>query len=533
MIQRCTLETQITEVTVYADQAKVTRRGQVQLNGSVTELLIPGLPNLLKAESLRAIGRGTHAVNIVSLRTEKVFATQPVYEKAAQIVELIRQLDQQKRTLKDQLNAVKLQQGFINQLSEHSVMPFSENLALQNIGLKETREFLNFLGKRYGEYATLTAQLEAQHHELEKQLEALRKQLKQLQQIRPTESVSVVVIVANAVPSEFELELSYSITQASWQPLYDLRVSPTGDRLHLTYLAEITQTTGEDWQNASLTLSTAKPGLGTLPPKLDPWYIDISRPQPMPLALKRRELGFSADGEMSAIMSPSAIMLNNKPESVPAEILNATVIKDGSVVTFNLDGNSNIPNDGNPHQVTVFRDDYLSHFEYLAIPRLVSFAYLQAAVMNPETGVTLLPGKANLFRGNTFMGNTELENIAPGQRFKVNLGIDEGVKIERELIERQVDKKLIGGQRRIVYAYRISMTNLQNLPYQMILKDQLPVSRDEQIKVKLLQARPRIELGEMGGLEWSIILAPKAREEVYYQFVVEHAPELTLIGLNI
>lgn len=42
----------------------------------------------------------------------------------------------------------------------------------------------------------------------------------------------------------------------------------------------------------------------------------------------------------------------------------------------------------------------------------------------------------------------QLENVSPGQEYKLNLGIDEGLKIERQLVERQVDKKLIGQQRR-------------------------------------------------------------------------------------
>ncbi|MHC5830784.1 MAG: DUF4139 domain-containing protein, partial [Nostoc sp.] len=72
--------------------------------------------------------------------------------------------------------------------------------------------------------------------------------------------------------------------RASWTPLYDLRFSTTSDIVHLSYLAEITQSSGEDWIGANLTLSTAKPGLGTLPPKLEPWYIDA----PLPQRVRRR-----------------------------------------------------------------------------------------------------------------------------------------------------------------------------------------------------------------------------------------------------
>jgi uncharacterized protein (TIGR02231 family) len=158
---------------------------------------------------------------------------------------------------------------------------------------------------------------------------------------------------------------------------------------------------------------------------------------------------------------------------------------------------------------------------------------LQAIVTNPMTGATLLPGTANIFRDNTFVGTVPLENISPGQEFKLNLGIDEGLKIERELVERQVDKKLISNQRRTSYAYRLMVTNLQQVPANLTLKEQLPVSRNEQIKVRLTLTNPKIVPGEMGLLEWEISLPPQAKQELYYQFVVEHPPELKVTGLDI
>jgi uncharacterized protein (TIGR02231 family) len=153
--------------------------------------------------------------------------------------------------------------------------------------------------------------------------------------------------------------------------------------------------------------------------------------------------------------------------------------------------------------------------------------------VNPLTGATLLPGKANIFRDNTFVGTVQLENVSPGQEYKLNLGIDEGLKIERELVERQVDKKLIGNQRRTSYAYRLTVTNLRQVQVHLTLQEQLPVSRNEQIKVRLTLTNPKIVAGEMGLLEWIMSLPPQAKQELYYQFVVEHPPDLTVIGLDI
>lgn len=541
-----TVDTNICEVTVYSNRARVTRCGKLALMGGEEELVIPQLPITIQTESVRAKGTGTIAVQLLSVRTEKVFSTEPVVERVAQLTENIQQLEKQKLRLEEQIAARQLPLKFVQTLSDKAVAHFSRSLAQPGMNLQETNEFLNFLELRYSQDTGAIALLEEQRTALDKELASLRQQLRQVQTPQSQESWSIIVTVAAAEAGDFELEVSYVVNRASWTPLYDLRTNSNGDRLSISYLAQVNQNTGEDWLNVALTLSTAKPGLGTLPPQLYPWYIDAPSPPPPPMALARNRKKmaptsgiFSAldevymEAEESDISLGGMTMPSPAPEPIVAQTVTASVSKAGGVVTFQLNSNHHIPSDGSNHKVTIFHDDYPSHPEYIAIPRLVSFAYLQAVITNPTTGATLLPGEANIFRDDTFVGTTQLENVAPGQEFKLNLGIDEGVKIERNLVERQVEKKLIGNQRRTTYAYRLIVTNLQEIEVSLNLKEQLPVSRDERIKVRLTQTNPKIQLGEMGLLAWQMDLSPQDKQDIYYQFVVEHPPDLTAIGLDI
>ncbi|MBD2612830.1 mucoidy inhibitor MuiA family protein [Nostoc punctiforme FACHB-252] len=532
---RKTVRSEIVAVTVYADRALVTRRGVVSLTGIERELVITPVPVTLESESVRVSGNGTVGVRLLGVSSDRIYTTEPVAERVAHLTRQIQQLEAEKRHLQAQIDALALQSRFIEGLREKTEEPFSQSLSRKNLSLSETLDFLNFLGSQYSEYAIGSGECKAQQQELDKQLQALYTSLQTIQTPHPKESLSLVVAVEVAGEGEFELEVSYLVNRASWTPLYDLRFSTTSDIVHLSYLAEITQSSGEDWIGASLTLSTAKPGLGTLPPKLQPWYIDSLRPQ---IARQR----FAAHPPLlpSIPPPPAAARADIQEEEevtedsfIAAESVTAEVSKEGSVVTFKLNGGGNIPSDGAPHKTTIFNDDYPCKFDYAAMPRLVSFAYLQANVKNSPSGATLLPGKANIFRNNVFIGTTRLDNIAPGQEFKLNLGIDEGLKIERDLVERLVDKKLIGNQRRINYSYRLIITNLLDKAASLQVTEQLPVSRNEQIKVRLIRSNPQIQLGEMGILEWQLTLAPQERREIYYQFNVEHPPELTVVGLDI
>ncbi|MFN6536849.1 MAG: mucoidy inhibitor MuiA family protein [Nostoc sp. EkiNYC01] len=533
---RKTVPSEVVAVTVYADRALVTRRGVVSLTGIEQELVITPVPMTLETESVRVSGTGTVGVRLLGVSSDRIYTTEPVAERVAHLTRQIEQLEAEKRHLQAQIDALALQSSFIEGLREKTEEPFSQSLSRKNLSLSEILDFLNFLGSQYSEYAIASGECFAQQQELDKQLQALHASLQKIQTPHPQESLSLVVAVEVSGEGEFELEVSYLVNRASWTPLYDLRFSTTSDIVHLSYLAEITQSSGEDWIGASLTLSTAKPGLGTLPPKVEPWYIDTLRPQ----IRRERRARFAAQPPLLPSIAAPAGEGNWQEEDevaqdslIAAEIVTAEVSKEGSVVTFKLNGGGNIPSDGAPHKTTIFNDDYPCNFDYVAMPRLVSFAYLQANVKNSPNGATLLPGKANIFRNNVFIGATRLDNIAPGQEFKLNLGIDEGLKIERDLVERLVDKRLISNQRRITYSYRLIITNLLDKQANLKVTEQLPVSRNEQIKVRLIRTNPQIQLGEMGILEWELTFAPQERREIYYQFNVEHPPELMVLGLDI
>jgi uncharacterized protein (TIGR02231 family) len=539
------IETQITAVTVYTDRALVTRQGQIQLEGTERQLKISNLPTTLDPASVRVSGKGSVAVKLQGVTTDRQYTTEPVAERIAQLTAQLDGLGAEKRRLQAQIDTTKLQSNFIQGLREKTQESFSRSLARQQIGLADAQNFLDFIGTKTTEYAFAGEDLRQQQQQIDKQLQSLRLQLQEVETPYSKESfeITVAISILEGYANEpsgagnFQLELSYVVDRAYWTPLYDLRVQSTSKNIQLDYLAEICQTTGEDWANVSLTLSTAKPGLGTLPPKLDPWYLDLAAP----MMLRQRSMAAGTARMMevapAAPMSVGASFDRSQVAEEPIEYLAETVVAEmsqqGSVVTFQLGGGGNIPSDGNPHKATIFNDNFPCQFEYIAMPRLVSFAYLQATAKNRNDGATLLPGKANIFRDDVFVGTSNLENTAPGQEIKLNLGIDEGIKIDRELSERQVDKTFLAGNRRITYAYRLKITNLLNSINHIQINDQIPHSRTEQIKIKLLKITPQIQPGELGRLVWELDLPANSKTEINYQFSIEHPEGVRVQGLDV
>ncbi len=122
----------------------------------------------------------------------------------------------------------------------------------------------------------------------------------------------------------------------------------------------------------------------------------------------------------------------------------------------------------------------------------------------------------------------------PTEEFKIFLGIDDGIKVKRELVERSVDKgsMLQGGIRRTTYAYRITVHNYARATRNVVIRDHLPVSQHERIKVKVQNVQPLShERTKLEILVWKFALPAGAEQIIDYRFVVEHPQDMTITGL--
>jgi len=209
----------------------------------------------------------------------------------------------------------------------------------------------------------------------------------------------------------------------------------------------------------------------------------------------------------------------------------AAVSESGAALTYTLAARADIPSTGDPCKVTVAAFALKPILDYVTAPKREQACYRRARVKN-DSAYSLLPGSAQLFEGDEYLGAANLEFAAPGQDFELALGPDERLRVERKLTGRDVDKTLIGDRRRIRYGYSIEVENLRQAAQTVIVRDQLPVPRDEQIKVRLETADPKpTEQTDLNQLEWKIDLDQGAKQKVRFEFSVEYPRAMVVAGL--
>lgn len=524
------LPTTITAVTVFPDRARVTRAGTLTVEPGRQTVIIENLPLTVQADSVRARGRGTARVKLLGVNVRQAyFAETPAVS--------VQELEAQLQALQDadaeqlaQIGVLEKAQTALDKLAQESAT-FARGLSFRNRPPEEQGALYDFITRRLAALQLEVLRRQRERREAAKEMARLKREIDRLAALRPRQRQQAEVEVDALTPGDLTLELTYQVTQAGWQSLYDVRL--TDNQLELTYLAEVQQTTGEDWSQVALTLSTARPSITLTVPELKPWYIQ-PRPPLIPQPVARSAKGMPAPAPAAMLDTFAAGAAPEAAYSLAETVMEAdtaSVGEAGVALTYTLGARADIPSDGTPRKVTVGVASLQPELTLVTAPKLETACYRRAKTRN-TTAYTFLPGEAQLFEGDDYLGATRFDFAAPNQEFELFLGVDERLKVERELTQREVDKTFLGDKRRIRYGYKIKLSNTRATPAKALVRDQLPVSRDEQIRVKLESAEPRpASHSDLNLLEWTLTVPANGAVEVRYEFTVESPRGMDVIPL--
>jgi uncharacterized protein (TIGR02231 family) len=531
------LQSSIFAVTVFPDRARLTRTGRLTLPPGLHRVEVGDLPLSLLTESVRAGGRGTAKAKRLGVSTRREEYVETPAEAARELEAKIQAGEDADNDLLARADVLEKEQKALDGLAAQSEM-YARGLALRGRTAEEQGALFDFITRRSDALQTELLALSRQRRDRAKELDQLRRQLKALQAARPKQRYTATIELEVQSAGDLDLELTYVVMHAGWKPLYDLRVRDSG--LELTYMAQVMQNTGEGWGDVELTLSTAQPAISLVIPELDPWYI-APLPPPMPRAVARGGFAPQAAAPASVAYAAKAadeqVMMAAAVPVAEMAVEAAAVSDSGPSLTYRLSGRADVPGNNDPRKVTIASFSLKPTFDYVAAPKLEQACYRRATVKN-DSPYTLLPGEAQLFEDDDYLGATKLESapggfIAPGQEFELVLGADERIRVERELVTRDVEKAfIVGDRRRLRYGYTIKLDNLRDSAQTVLIRDQLPNPRDEQIKVKLEQTDPKpAKHTDLNLLEWKLTLAPATKQTIQFEFTVEHPRSMELIGL--
>lgn len=584
------LRGKIDAITVYRGQALVTRLVEVPGPGGLREVVVTDLPHSVIPGSLYA--ESADGVEVRSVRYRERPVAQDVREEVRQLDEQIRGVQDQLATNQRSAQVLEEQKQYLAKLEQFTAPTAQVELSKGILNAETLKSLTLFQFEQRQQLAENQLKLAREQRDLNEKMALLQRQRAELTG-GSARTVREAVIFANLPAAGGKLRVRYVVSNATWMPSYNVRAERGGaapdagaapQRVTLEYNASVQQTSGEDWTDVQMTLSTATPSLVAMAPALDPLDIalaPVASQQGRAQVAQREYLSGKLELKQrrdeidvlrqNAYHDPAPA---NAPGSQPGGTPDASFDKrlnqvagemqvlelfasgardrdgpdgrgavgDESVsVTYQLPARTSLPSRQDLQLIQIATMPLKAEPFKLAIPVLTSYVYDQATVTN-ESRMVLLAGPVASYAAGQFVGRGQIPTIAIGETFSVGFGIDTSLRATRELLDKTEVAQ--GGNKVATFNYRLAVENFGQSAARVRVVDRLPTSKDNDLKITFVSSTKDVSGDETyqqterkkSILRWELEVPPQAigpkAASLDYQYRLEYDKQMTIAGLG-
>jgi hypothetical protein len=561
----------VTAVTVYQNNALVTREVEVPEGAGTVELVVTPLPPQTVHSSLYSEGRD--GIRVMSTR----FRTRPMQEDTR---EEVRKAEAELRKL--QLDAEKLQGEMKTADQNLQMLNKLENFTAADTHHATEKGALNsdsaialskYVMDQRADKAKELVEIQQKLQSNAEQTEFVKRQLAELAAGTSKTERDAVIVVDKRDGAAGKVRLNYLVDSAAWRPRYKLRAGKDKDPVQVEYLAALVQQTGEDWHDVALTLSTAQPMFNAAPPELKTLAVGLMPRGGAPMGqvgvpnlpggpvTGNTNVDFQNQAKSLRSQAAQQYGMNNWKDG--GKLVNdASVVeqtwdllhdrddvaggkgqpgpggsREGQSVTYHLKARLSIPSRNDEQVIEVARLDMAPDYYYKAVPVLTPHVYRLANLTNKSEHV-LLPGEATMYLGTDFVGRMDLPLVAVGEQFTAGFGVEPQLQIQRQMVDKS--RSMNGGNQVLKYEYRLLASSYKQEPISVQVWDRLPHAETETMGVTLIKAEPEIstdpvyvrEEKPQNLLRWDLKLDPSMNGEkakiIKYEFKLELDKQMML-----
>jgi len=498
------LASKITSVTVYQQGAQIERKTTFHAKQGIQELIIHGLPATIVENSLQASGKGNYRILGLTFQKDYQHETtlKPEVKKLKDSLDLLKNKKQEKKNLLEIFQ------------KEEEILLANKKISGQNTGLKisELKSAMEYFRSQFQEIKDEQLKTEQELNKTNKAIKRIEQELQDIKGRNNRPKGEVHVRISSETDEKCELILNYVVMKAGWKPLYDLRAKDIGTPIELNYKATITQSTGNDWEELHLTISTGKANASNSQPNLRPQFLRFMGPPRTSQQKKPQVMSLRKEQEEAV---SDAIMMEE------AQKAQADMSTTQTRVEFRTKQKHNIPGNGKKYSVHLTQHELKAYYTYFAAPRLDNDAFLLAKVSDWEQ-YNFIPAKANLFFEGRYIGLSYFNTNTTEDTLTFSMGRDKSIIIKHEKIKDFESEKFIGKNKKISYERKIQVKNSKQKPINIVIKDQIPVSMNEDITVTPQNLSDAKHDKNKGFLKWKKHIQPKASEELTIKYTIEY-----------
>ena len=523
------------KVTVYLQGAHLYYNENVILHAGNNELVFENVSPYINVASLQAASKGAVVMEVkhqIKYKEKKV-ATRK-YDN--EIENVLDSLEDIAYAMKDIDNKTYVLETEKNMLLNNRIIkgqPIRDSLATLRDGMAFLKEKLNAIYEQSLKLERMKAKLQKQKNKLDIRYGTLTL-LQSGQDIYNNSGAQqinqVVVTVFSDAPATAQVNFNYFVQNANWAPVYDLQATSATNNFNLKYFANVTQTTGIEWTNVPLTLSTSNPNETNVKPELSPLYLGF-------MDYLRKDSRSKSLSNAPISMQEVTITKKNNSSTDDVEedqkyVQNYVQITESIIRTeYEIKLNYTIAADGKMHKVLINQKEVPMIMQFAAVPKVCTDAFLMAKVTGWED-MNIIPGNARLYFDGGYVGEMYLDASTTSDTLNVNLGRDKTIAINRKKIKENFKDKIFSDDKVETRTIEIVVRNTKNVPVEIVLEDQIPIATgSNEIRVDLFENDGAILDEATGKLSWKVKLKVKDTKKITFTYQIRYPKGKTIAGL--
>ncbi|MEN8251390.1 MAG: mucoidy inhibitor MuiA family protein [Bacteroidota bacterium] len=257
----------------------------------------------------------------------------------------------------------------------------------------------------------------------------------------------------------------------------------------------------------------------------------------MGISREKRALGYSVSsidvgnqlsGRVAGVSVRGSSSINSSNRT--KNMMRGTMVNNQTSVDFVIDEKYTLKSNGKALLIDLKQYVVDGIFEYYAVPKLNSAAFLMAKIVDWNK-FGFLEGEANLYFEEAFVGKSILETKTSEDTLRISLGKDRNVLVQREKIEEFSKRRSVGSNKIEKTGIKLIIKNNKQQAISLNLYDQIPVSVNNAITVNITENESGILDEREGIIEWVLTIEPNKTEEVDFTYEVKY-PKYEKVSLE-
>jgi uncharacterized protein (TIGR02231 family) len=287
--------------------------------------------------------------------------------------------------------------------------------------------------------------------------------------------------------------------------------------------AEINQSTGEDWTNVALAVSTVRVARGGNAPDLNSLIVQYP-PPPAPVAaapmldsVRRSARSMAVNEPQQSAMPAGAADLNAKKidEAQGAAEIGAYH------VAFQIPGRVTVTASEGAKSLRIATTKIAPDLIVRSAPVVDPTGFLEASFVQGDDA-PLLAGQVSIYRDGMFVGRGRMTPASKDETVRLGFGADDKVKIERSVVKRNEGSAglIVTTAKTDERAFKTTVRNGHDFGIKVAIEDQLPVSESDEIVVEMLPSTTPPTTTNLrdkrGVLQWAFEVKPSEVRDIAF-----------------